>query len=230
VRLSGALKGAALVAALSMSALAARAQSTPATSTSATPTPATPAALTPPAVAPPVDATELVSMFSELCIGAFPDDAKVAAYLKAKAATAMSAQETRRYLHADPGQGWYVRTPVALYGVTIEQPPYHTCAIRRMTPEGVTAPSMKPLVEAEKAYAAGIGGSTVAIPVQNTPIPNGPDVMSFGLGVLDAAGKPSDSFGVFFSNFHGRVAEPWVADGTPGVGLEVRLSHQAIGR
>ena len=170
-------------------------------------------------------------MFSELCIGDFPDDEKVDAFLTSKAATPMSASEVQRYLHNDPGRGWYVKTPVALYGVTIENPPFHTCGIRRMTPEGAATPGTHAVAQAEKAYAAGIKGTTVLIKPTNTRTgPTGPDVLAFGMGVLDAEGKPSDSFGFFLSNYHGRVPAPWVADGTPGVGVEIRLTRQTIGR
>ncbi len=183
------------------------------------------------APAPPADVTELASMFSDLCIGSFPDENKVQAFLTSKAATSMSAQEVQRYLHSDPGRGWYIQTPVALYGVTIENPPFHTCAIRRMTPEGAATPGTHAVAQAEKAYASTIGGTTVMIkPTSVRTGPTGPDVLSFGIGVLDAAGKPSDSFGFFLSNYHGHPPAPWIADGTPGVGVEIRLSRQAIGR
>ena len=181
--------------------------------------------------APPADVTELASMFSELCIRSFPDDEKLDAFLTSKAATPMSASEVQRYLHNDPGGGWYIKTPVALYGVTIENPPFHTCAIRRMTPEGAAPPGTNAVAQAERAYASSIGGTTVMIkPTSVRAGAAGPDVLSFGMGVLDAAGKPSDSFGFFLSNYHGRVPAPWIADGTPGVGVEIRLTRQTIGR
>lgn len=179
--------------------------------------------------APPADVTELGSMFSELCIADFPKSEKVDVFLTSKAATPMSASEVQLYLRGDPGRGWYIKTPVALYAVTVEDPPFHTCAIRRMTPEGA-GPGIDVVAAAERTYASSIGGTTVTIKATNTRAgPAGPDVLSFGMGVFDATGRPIDSFGVFFSNYHGRVPAPWVADGTPGVGVEVRLSRQTIG-
>ena len=169
-------------------------------------------------------------MFSEVCISDFPDDSKVKAFLKAKSATIMSPTEVQRYLKSDPGQAWYIKTPVALYGVTIEEPPYHTCAIRRMTPEGAESSGMVAVANATKAYASSIGGSTVMIPANNgRSNPEGPDILSVGIGVV-LNGQPSDAFGVFISNYHGRVPEPWIADGTPGVGVEIRFSRRVINR
>jgi hypothetical protein len=180
--------------------------------------------------APPQDVSELVKLFSELCIADFPDDKKVSDFLSAHSPTSMPPAEVQRYLHSDPGVGYYLKTEIALYGITVEQPPFHTCAIRRMTPEGAAPDSMASISKAESAYVASIGGRSVPIPPTNSKTPNGPDVLSFGMGVIDSTNKPTDSFGIFLSNYHGRAPEPWAADATPGVGVEVRLTRQTIGR
>jgi hypothetical protein len=176
------------------------------------------------------DITELINLYDELCIKDFPDDNLVAAFLSSYAARPMTTAEVQRYLHSDPGAGWYIRTSTALYGVTIEQPPFHTCAIRRMTPEGGIPEQIGKVAAAVREYAASISGSVAPIRPNQTQLPGGATVISVGSGVVDATGKPSDTFGIFLSNQHGMVSPPWVEFATPGVGVEVRLTRQVIGR
>jgi hypothetical protein len=178
----------------------------------------------------PSDITELASVFSEICINAFPNKDKVAALLAAKSAVSMSQSEVQRYLHADPGQGWYFKTAVTLYAITIEDPPFHTCAIRRMTPQGPDLPGINASAAAEMAYASGIGGKTMRIdPITTKGGLVGPDATALGIGVLDSAGQPTDVFGLTLSNYHGKVPDPWIAAAGAGAGVEVRLSRRVVG-
>lgn len=73
---------------------------------------------------------EMVVLFDEICLKAFPDDAAVAKAVTARRGTAMSAEDVRVYLHDDPGVGWHLIGRAAPFEITIEAPPFHACGIR----------------------------------------------------------------------------------------------------
>jgi len=89
-------------------------------------------------VVPPEDATEAdkkaaeeaVSLFKIPCLEKFPDDDAVAGYAAEQTLAPMSEAEIHRLLGTDPGIGWTGQVPESHYLLTIEKPPYHTCAIR----------------------------------------------------------------------------------------------------
>ncbi|MDB5693166.1 MAG: hypothetical protein JWO81_2229, partial [Alphaproteobacteria bacterium] len=51
---------------------------------------------------------EMVALFDEICLKAFPDDAAVARAMAERHATAMIPADVRVYLHEDPGVGWEI--------------------------------------------------------------------------------------------------------------------------
>ena len=73
----------------------------------------------------------LVALFSRFCLQRFPDQPDLAQ--GETAMTPMPPGMIQRYLHADPGRGW-VNHEDGDTVVTIEDPPYHACAVRRMYP------------------------------------------------------------------------------------------------
>ncbi len=76
-------------------------------------------------------AGELLDMFREPCLERFPDDSAVESYAKEKNLTPMTEAEFRHLLGPDPGEGWIGQASSRKYLLTVEKPPYHTCAIRR---------------------------------------------------------------------------------------------------
>jgi hypothetical protein len=74
---------------------------------------------------------EFTELFASVCLMKFPDAGAVSLYASAKGFTVMPEARLRAMLGTDPGAGWLYETPLGTYAVTIEQPPLHTCAIRR---------------------------------------------------------------------------------------------------
>lgn len=80
---------------------------------------------------------EMIALYDEICLRAFPDDEAAGRAAAAHGGTAMSEAQVRRLLHDDPGIGWRVNGRTGLFEVTIERsPPYHACAVRTMTQNG----------------------------------------------------------------------------------------------
>lgn len=77
--------------------------------------------------------TELVVVFIELCLGRFPDRADLAEGRMSRDTqlSPMTADQVRNYLKDDPGRGWTYQTGTGNYVVTVEDPPYKACAVRR---------------------------------------------------------------------------------------------------
>ncbi len=77
---------------------------------------------------------EEIALFDELCLRAFPNDKAIDAAAASKGMPVMSAADVQKFLHLDPGRGWYYKADGSsfLYAITIEAPPYHACAVRRI--------------------------------------------------------------------------------------------------
>src|SRR3982750_1311059 len=52
---------------------------------------------------------ELIALYDEICLRAFPDDAATAAAAARHDATPLSSSDIRRFLRDDPGIGWQLR-------------------------------------------------------------------------------------------------------------------------
>lgn len=74
---------------------------------------------------------QLVDVFGRFCLMRFPDHADMAEGMGG-AVVPLSPQATREFLHDDPGHGWLYKAAEGTYVVTVEDPPYHTCAVRRL--------------------------------------------------------------------------------------------------
>jgi len=175
-------------------------------------------------VAAPADDVEIAGLFAAFCLKAFPEPVALDRLAQAKSAVPMTADEVKSYLHADPGRGWHLRTQHALYAITIESPPYLACAVRRMTPSGMS--TVQHYVDAVKAYVGGRSGTLVNAPPQKSRTPEGLDISGYPYALVDASGKVSETFMVILTNYHGRASEPYRADAAGGVGVEVRMVHQ----
>jgi hypothetical protein len=185
-----------------------------------------------PAAAPPAAARQFVSdaplaqIFAAVCLKAFPDDAAVEAALQAKSEAPLTEEQVKTYLPDTSGRGWLVRTPDTLFAVTVADPPSPTCAVRQMTPDGVR--DIAELMGAIKAHVAAMKGALVTVAPQTAKPPDGPDVRYFGYGVLGPDGSPVEQFGVYVSDYHGKVGEPWSSFAGHGSGVEVRFTRTLL--
>jgi len=94
------------------------------------------AAGTPPVTDPVL--TEMVALYDDLCLKAFPDDGAIDRAVAARSPTVLSPDQVRIYLHDDPGRGWWIDDANGRFVITIEAPPYHACSVRRLTDSGFT--------------------------------------------------------------------------------------------
>lgn len=174
--------------------------------------------------ADPTVANELAEMFSSFCIEKFPDNDAVAALADSKKAQVMTPGQVQQFLHEDPGHGWSIQTPTGLYFITIEEPPYNTCAVRRMTPVGI--PTVKVYKDAVDRYVASKNGKL--LPVQNAHVkgPGISDISAYSSPMLDSNGKLAESFILFLTNYHSQVPPYYKVDAQDGIGVEVRMAHQ----
>jgi hypothetical protein len=75
-------------------------------------------------------AAELVEIFAGLCLAKFPNDADVRQLAREMQFGVMPDERLRKLLGSDPGEGWIQNGVHGQYLLTVEFPPYHTCAIR----------------------------------------------------------------------------------------------------
>ena len=106
-----------------------------------------------PAPDPAAQLAEMLTIYDEICLRTFPDDAAVARALDARGATPMSEAEVRSILHEDPGRGWRIAGRTGLFRLTVEAPPYHACGVRTNTVAGF--PSMQPYQDLIARYGKG---------------------------------------------------------------------------
>jgi hypothetical protein len=88
---------------------------------------------TPSEIMSEVDAsgTELADLFGDLCLTRFPDDKALEEAVGKRQLQPMTQDQVKLVLHEDPGHGWLLKTATGTYVITIENPPYHACAVRR---------------------------------------------------------------------------------------------------
>lgn len=171
---------------------------------------------------PPVADDDQVALFAAFCLDAFPDAAALDRVAASRKAVAMTPDELKALLRDDPGRGWLVRTQQALHGITVELPPYVTCAVRRMTPSGPSG--AKNYMAAVNKYIAAKNGKLINLPPQRSA-QNGTDISVYAHGMVDADGLQRETFAVILTNFNFQAPEPWSVDAGSGVGVEVRLVH-----
>jgi hypothetical protein len=86
---------------------------------------------------------DLFQTFTSFCLEAFPDDAAVAAKIKAGAHAALPAEDLADLLHGDAGQGWIVRLNHSAITLTVQRSPSPSCGARGFLPAepdiGITA-------------------------------------------------------------------------------------------
>jgi len=89
----------------------------------------------------------MVSLYDEVCLHAFPDDAAVAAILKKHGAQELSAEDVKVTMNDDSARGWAL--PGESGTVWLEFPPYHACSVRWNTP---SMPETQPYIAVRDAY------------------------------------------------------------------------------
>jgi hypothetical protein len=137
---------------------------------------------------------EFVRLFTGYCLAKFPDDAALKDKVQADKREPLSQAQVQSYLHADPGVGWLVGED-GKYVLTVEQPPYHGCAIRRYVSEVMDS---KALFAAASDFLAPSGRKLG--PPQTTQRAIGPGIVSSGvlMPVIGASGQLSTEGFMFF--------------------------------
>jgi len=86
---------------------------------------------------------DLFQTFTAFCLEAFPNDAAVAAKIKAGAHEKLSAEDLADLLHGDAGQGWVVRLNHSAITLTVQRSASYSCGARAFLPAepdiGITA-------------------------------------------------------------------------------------------
>lgn len=182
------------------------------------PAPASPYA---PLVNPPdpvAQRDELIALYDEICLRAFPDDSAAGAAAARHDATPLSQSDVRRFLHEDPGFGWQLRGRTGRFDVTIERsPPYHACAVRTMTANGFA--DLGPYQALATAYERGRGFERI-----NPVDANVGDLHVIGGGErLIGPGETSESLLVAITS----ASNEGRARGDTAI--EVRFAHQYVG-
>jgi hypothetical protein len=168
---------------------------------------------------------EMAAIFATFCIDRFPDDRALDTDAKAKKLVALTPDQVKRYLHDDPGRGWSIQGTSGRYVMTVEAPPYHACAVRSMTPAGLT--DAQRYAAEIKDYAAK-KGDQLSTSTQSTKTPDGIDINAYVSPVTGPAVKAQESFMLILSNYHGKVPAEFRADAKGGIGVEVRMVHQVV--
>ena len=172
-------------------------------------------------------ATEMAQLYQRFCLTAFPDKAALQAALATAAAAPLPAAEVAAILHADHGAGWRVVTKAARYVVTVEDPPYNTCAVRRMTRAGL--PNADAYVDVVKQYASAHALTVGETQMLQRRTPAGASMELMGNPILrSTAAQPRESTIYVTTDYHGhfdRLANP---EAVGGPGVEVRMAHQIL--
>jgi hypothetical protein len=103
----------------------------------------------------PAQLAEMVELYDQLCLRAFPSDEAIARAMADRGAMQLTRDQVRIFLHDDPGLGWHLAGRTAPFEITIEAPPYHACTVRTMTAKGF--PDMSAYRRLADAFEAGKG-------------------------------------------------------------------------
>jgi hypothetical protein len=162
---------------------------------------------------------ELIALYDEICLRAFPDDAAATRVAARHNPRPLSAEEVHRFLHDDPGFGWAISGRTGRFDVTIEQsPPYHTCAIRTMTAAGFA--DLGPYQILAQEYER--GRNFQRITPMDRDIPGNIHVTGGGERLDAPDGVSSESLLVAIT----RASDALRARGSTAI--EVRFAHQYV--
>ena len=144
--------------------------------------------------APPVP-DEFVRLFKSYCLAKFPDDAALATQATEDKFEALTPEQIKSVLHDDPGQGWLIIGQDAKYILTVEQPPFHTCALRRQT---AILFSGAPLMAAAKSFVDAKKDKLSSPQARDFPTRDGMHSSALMLSELDNQGNPTDETYMYF--------------------------------
>jgi hypothetical protein len=159
--------------------------------TAAAPPPETPLALV---ADPPV--LEHLDIFRSACLFRFPDDRAVAAKAAAEGWQPLNAQQISAMLHEDPGHGWSLTRTYGTYLLTIEEPPFHACVVRKVYP--AVPDFQQPLTQMTGDWIA-----PRTPPQHVTPVPvfgNAAQTV-YSLEIRGADGKVVEGIGAYVTRF-----------------------------
>ena len=173
---------------------------------------------------PPVS-EEFVGLFTSYCLAKFPDDAGLSGQLEGDKRDPLTPAQVRGFLHDDPGQGWLIAGTESKYVLTLEQPPFHACALRRYADHVLDG---APLIAAARAFAAA-GGRKLGPPqTSQHTMANGFISDAVLLQVLDGNDRPQGEAFMFFVTAYPAVTGP---DGTPSKPFfDIRFVRQIYGQ
>jgi hypothetical protein len=168
-----------------------------------------------PAPDPAAQLTEMLTLYDEICLKTFPDDAATVHALETREAVALSDAQVRVFLHEDPGRGWRIVGKTAKFILTIEAPPFHACGLRTNTIAGF--PSMQPYQDLIARYESGRSLQKLA-PVSREVV----GTQTVGAGETGMKGALAEGLLVF-------TAQPLPANrAVAGDAIEVRFVHQLV--
>ncbi|WP_076068587.1 NMCC_0638 family (lipo)protein [Sphingomonas montana] len=103
----------------------------------------------------------MTTLYDQVCLRTFPDDAAVVALMKARNARELTPDEVKVTMRDDPARGWDVHDGGAT--VWIEFPPFHACSVRWNTPSIGDLSAYRTIA---KAYQSRTGGYTPITPME----------------------------------------------------------------
>lgn len=145
--------------------------------------------------APPPVSDEFVKLFASYCLNKFPDDDALLKQAEADKLEPLSPAQVKTMLHKDTGIGWVVAGRQLQYVLTVEQPPFHTCALRHASDHMLDG---QPLVAAAKSFVEA-GGHKLLPPVGHArPMSQGMISNSLILQELDEKDEPLPQAYMYF--------------------------------
>lgn len=153
---------------------------------------------------PPVP-DEFVRLFSTYCLNKFPDDGALLKQTEADKLEPLSPAQVRTMLHKDTGVGWVVSGAKLQYVLTVEQPPFHTCALRYISEQPLDG---QPLMAAAKSFVEASGHKLLAPVGHARPTSQGLISNSLILQELDEKDQPLPQAYMYFVVSYPPIEKP----------------------
>jgi hypothetical protein len=144
---------------------------------------------------PPPVSDEFVRLFASYCLKSFPDDAALLKQAEADNLAPLSPAEVRTMLHKDSGAGWVIGGAKLQYVLTVEQPPFHTCALRHLSDQPLDG---QPLMMAAKSFVEASGHKLMPPVGHSRPMNQGMISNALILQELDEKDQPLPQAYMYF--------------------------------
>jgi hypothetical protein len=146
-------------------------------------------------VAPTPVSDEFVRLFSSYCLNKFPDDDALLKQAESDHLDPLSPAQVKTVVRKDNGSGWVVGGADVQYVLTLEQPPFHTCTLRRISDQPLDG---APLMAAAKSFVEA-GGHKLLAPIGHArPMTQGMISNSLILQELDEKDEPLPQAYMYF--------------------------------